>query len=144
MATDTVNKEKKSLEADKKELQNKFKSIAEFSKKDSIERFKNLSEMHDYRVASLENVEYYLNKKGIKTEQIKNSYRENSQIFVDTTSGISFKVGGTKYQLFSESSYPLGSRLNIRVNGKDHELGFSNYWNVSDVFRKISEKSKDF
>lgn len=131
----------------KKEATKVFDNLEKLSREDD-KKYWNASvgvriHMKRHSDANLDNIEHYLNKKGIKTEPISKKVSDTGlyAMFPATTRGITFKIAGNEYALSSESSYPWGTTFTLYTRNKEIPLGLkgndTTTWQVFDKMNKL-------
>lgn len=131
----------------KKEATKVFDNLEKLSREDD-KKYWNASvgvriHMKRHSDANLDNIEHYLNKKGIKTEPISKKVSNTGlyAMFPATTRGITFKIAGNEYALSSESSYPWGTTFTLYTRNKEIPLGLkgndTTTWQVFDKMNKL-------
>ena len=134
----------------KKEATKVFDNLEKLSQEDN-KKYWNASvgvriHMKRHSDANLDNIEHYLNKKGIKTEPIAKKVSDTGlyAMFPATTKGITFKIAGNEYALSSESSYPWGTTFTLYTRNKEIPLGLKgNNTTTWQVFNKMSTVIKE-
>ena len=131
----------------KKEATKVFDNLEKLSREDD-KKYWNASvgvriHMKRHSDANLDNIEHYLNKKGIKTEPISKKVSDTGlyAMFPATTKGITFKIADNEYALSSESSYPWGTTFTLYTRNKEIPLGLkgnnTTTWQVFDKMNKL-------